>query len=176
MIIVAVVGNKNSGKTMIIESLIRKFSRKGYRIAAVKHIPEPNFTIDSEGKDTWRFRKAGALKVVSVAPKEVAIIKDVDTGNFTLKEIIDQCGDVDIIFLEGFKELVAKRMEVPKIVAVKSVEEALNASKRFNSILAFAGFFSRENLNLNVPYFNIEKDFEKLVGMVENLVGKKKRK
>ena len=57
-IVIAVVGSKASGKTTTIEILTKELSRKGYKIAAVKHIPEKNFTIDKKGKDTWRFAKA----------------------------------------------------------------------------------------------------------------------
>jgi molybdopterin-guanine dinucleotide biosynthesis protein MobB len=41
----------------------------------VKHIPEPNFTIDREGKDTWRYAQAGATTVVGVSADEIATIE-----------------------------------------------------------------------------------------------------
>ena len=169
-IVIAVVGSKASGKTTTIEILTKKLSRKGYKIAAVKHIPEPNFTIDKKGKDTWRFAKAGAKKILSVASNEIATIEKVDTENFSLDEILRRCEGVDLIFLEGFKKIVSKNDDVPKIVAVKSAEEAREAVKNFKPILAFTGLYSTENLNLEIPYFDAVKTSERIVNMVEKLV------
>ncbi|MCK4482606.1 molybdopterin-guanine dinucleotide biosynthesis protein MobB, partial [Candidatus Bathyarchaeota archaeon] len=65
--VIAVVGSKSSGKTTIIEILTKELTKRDYKVAAVKHIPESNFTIDREGKDTWRFAQSGAKTIVSVA-------------------------------------------------------------------------------------------------------------
>ena len=54
-VVIAVVGIKSSGKTTTIEALTKELTKRGYKIAVVKHIPEPDFTIDTVGKDTWRF-------------------------------------------------------------------------------------------------------------------------
>jgi len=61
---------------------------------------------------------------------------------------------------------------VPKIVAVKSAEDALKALKNFKPILALTGPYSTENLNLNVPYIDVLKNQEKIVGVVEGIVRK----
>jgi len=66
-VIVAVVGSSNSGKTTAVEALIKGLTKRGYTVASAKHIPDPEFTIDTEGKDTWRYAKAGASSVLSVA-------------------------------------------------------------------------------------------------------------
>ncbi|MDQ7032752.1 MAG: molybdopterin-guanine dinucleotide biosynthesis protein MobB, partial [Desulfonauticus sp.] len=72
MKVIAVLGRKSSGKTTTIEVLTKELVKKGYKIAAIKHIPEKNFTIDTEGKDTWRFAQSGATKIISIASKEIA--------------------------------------------------------------------------------------------------------
>ncbi|MCJ7559854.1 molybdopterin-guanine dinucleotide biosynthesis protein B, partial [Candidatus Bathyarchaeota archaeon] len=64
---IAVVGSKKSGKTTTIENLVRELTKKGYKVAAIKHVSEPDFTIDTAGKDTWKFAKAGAKTIISVA-------------------------------------------------------------------------------------------------------------
>jgi molybdopterin-guanine dinucleotide biosynthesis protein B len=73
--ILAVVGTKKAGKTTTIEALIRELSKRGYRVAAIKHIPDPDFSVDTPGKDTWRYAQAGARTIVSVAEKEIATIE-----------------------------------------------------------------------------------------------------
>jgi len=168
--VVAVVGSKSSGKTTTIEILTKALTKRGYKIAAVKHIPEPNFTIDTRGKDTWRFAKSGARTIVSVASNEIATIEKVNEKNFKLKEILKKCEDNDIVFLEGFRELVGKEKTIPKIVVVKSQEEAFKALKAFNPILAFTGPYSTEKLNLKVPYIDVLKNPEKIADIVERAV------
>lgn len=172
---IAIVGGKKSGKTTTIELLIRELTKRGYRVAAVKHIPELNFTIDKEGKDTWRFAEAGAKTVVSVAEDEIAKIEKVNTKNISLEHILNTCRNNDIVFLEGFRKLTAQEKDVIKIVVAKSRTEALDASKSFSPILAFTGPFSTQNLNMKVPYVNITKNPNKLVNLIENVARKRVR-
>jgi molybdopterin-guanine dinucleotide biosynthesis protein B len=171
--VVAVVGRKSSGKTTTMEVLTKELTKRGYKVAAVKHVPEPNFTIDTEGKDTWRFAKAGAKTIVSVASGEVATIEKIDVTSFSLEDILQKCGNNNMIFLEGFRKLVGENLDVPKIVTVKSAEEAFEASKTFKPILAFTGPYSTETLNLNAPYINVFKNPEKIADMVEKVARKR---
>ncbi|KPV65512.1 MAG: molybdopterin-guanine dinucleotide biosynthesis protein B [Candidatus Bathyarchaeota archaeon BA1] len=171
MPIIAVVGSKRSGKTTAIENLVQGLTRRGYKVGVVKHIPEVEFTIDTEGKDTWRYARAGALAVVSVAPNEIATIKRVDTTNYCLEEIVRGCkDDVDIIILEGFRKLVEKDPAVPKIVAVKTNEEAMEASKRYKPMLTLVGTIPTEAAKLKIPYIDMIKEPERLVNMVDRRV------
>jgi len=170
--VIAVVGSKSSGKTTTIEILTKELTRRGYKIAAIKHIPEPNFTIDTEGKDTWRFAKSGAKTIVSVASNEMATIEKVDEESLTLKEILKKCRSSDIVFIEGFRELVGKKSSIQKIVVVKSEDEAFEALKSFKPILAFTGPYSTENLNLKVPYVDMLKNPEKIADIVEKTIRK----
>jgi molybdopterin-guanine dinucleotide biosynthesis protein MobB len=167
--VIAVVGSKSSGKTTIIEVLTKELTKRGYKVAAVKHIPEPNFTIDRIGKDTWRFAQSGAKTIVSVASDEIATIEKVDATVFSLEEILQRCKNADLVFLEGFKRLVGKNCDLPKIVTVKSAKEASEASETFRPILAFTGLHSIKTLNLEAPYINVLRDSEKMVGMVEKV-------
>jgi len=170
--IIAVVGSKSSGKTTTIEVLTEQLTKRGYKIAGVKHIPEPNFTIDTEGKDTWRFAQSGAKTTVSVASNEIATIEKIDTTSLSLKEILHRYRDVDFVFLEGFKKLVGKNHDIPKIVTVKSAKEALEALETFKPILAFTGLYSIETPNLNVPYLNVFENRKEIADIVEKNVRK----
>jgi molybdopterin-guanine dinucleotide biosynthesis protein B len=166
---IAIVGSKSSGKTTIIEILTRELTRRGYKIAAVKHIPELNFTIDTKGKDTWRFAQSGAKTIISVASSEIATIEKIDE-NFSLKDILKRCKGNDVVFLEGFKQLVNKNKGIQKIVVVKSEKEALEALRSSKPILAFTGPYSTENLKLKIPYVNVLKNPEKIADLVEKTI------
>ena len=60
-------GESNSGKTTLIEKIIPELVRAGYRVATVKHAGH-GFDLDTEGKDSWRHKRAGASSVV-MSPK-----------------------------------------------------------------------------------------------------------
>ena len=169
-VVIAVVGSKSSGKTTTIEALTKELTKRGYKIAVVKHIPEPNFTIDTAGKDTWRFAQSGAETIISVASNEIATIEKVKAKNFPLKEILQKCKGHDIVFLEGFRKFVTGKKDIPKIVVVRSAKEVSEAAKNFKPILAFTGPCSTEKLNLEIPYVNVLKNPEKIADIVEKIV------
>jgi len=173
--VIAVLGGKESGKTTTIEVLTRELTRRGYKVAAVKHIPEKDFTIDTAGKDTWRFAEAGAKTVVSVSPKEIATLERGNTDNFSqLKAIMERCQDSDIILIEGFRKILGENPEVPKIVAVKSEEEVAEALKTFKPIIAFTGPYSAIKKGLPAPYFDVFREQAKLVELVEKIIREKR--
>lgn len=166
-VIIAVVGSKRSGKTTTVEALVKELSSRGYRIATVKHISERNFTMDTKGKDTWRYAQAGARTIISVAPEEIATMEKV-SGSISLREILRRCRGHDIVLLEGFKKLVSKKENIGKIVVVKSAEEALQAVRDFKPILAFAGSYSTERLSVEPPYVDALRYPKRIADIVKN--------
>jgi molybdopterin-guanine dinucleotide biosynthesis protein B len=172
--VIAVVGSKSSGKTTTMEALTRELTKRGYKVAAIKHIPEPNFTIDTEGKDTWRFAQSGARTVMSVASNEVATIEKVDSRNLSLEELLLKCKGADVVLMEGFRKLVSNSRSIPKVVVVKSKEEALEAPKVFRPVVAFTGPYSTEGLHLEIPYVDVLKNPEKIADIVEKVITKKR--
>lgn len=167
MIVIAVIGSKKSGKTTTVEALVKGLTRQGYRVATIKHVSERDFTMDTEGKDTWRHAQAGAKTIVVVAPKEIGIIKKVDTTKLSLHEIIKNCQDnKDIVILEGFRNLVGQKSAVFKIVAIKAFEEAVEASMRFKPIIAFTGSAALTAKKLGIPVVDVLKEPKKLAKIV----------
>ena len=170
-VIVAVVGSSKSGKTTAVEALIKGLSKRGYTVASAKHIPDLEFTIDTDGKDTWRYAKAGASSVLSVAPKELTLIKKVDITEYSLEQIVAETpNEADIIILEGFKGLVEQDTTIPKIVATKTDEEISEALERYKNILAFISHIPDGKVDTPVPFIDALKEPQKLVDLVNNKV------
>lgn len=169
-VIVAVVGSSKSGKTTAVEALIKGLTKRGYTVASAKRIPEPEFTIDTEGKDTWRHAKAGASAVLSVAPNELTAIKKVDTTDYSLEQVIAEIPEVDIIITEGFKSLVGPNASVPKLVTAKTVNEISVAMERYKNILAFVTSVPSGKVETEIPFVDAVKETERLVELVNNKV------
>jgi molybdopterin-guanine dinucleotide biosynthesis protein B len=99
---VAVIGYKDSGKTRVVEELVRELSNRGYKVGTVKHVGAPDFSIDREGTDTWRHARAGAHKVICVSEKETATI---EPRGLNWKELKVRLQGLDFFVLEGFREV-----------------------------------------------------------------------
>ena len=174
-VLVAVVGSKKAGKTWTIEYLISTLSSMGFKIGAVKHIHEEGITIDTAGKDTWRFARAGASVILSASPDEVALIKRSKRYYNNLDSILEcfRGEDLDFIFIEGFHSLIAKRSDVYKILAAKDVEDLKRLLVGTEPpILAATGVIGEsidQIPNLSIPIINLKSRGEDLVNMVKGL-------
>jgi molybdopterin-guanine dinucleotide biosynthesis protein B len=173
MQVIAVVGSKKSGKTTTLENLIRELTERGYKVAAIKHIAEPSFTIDTAGKDTWKFAKAGAKTIVSMATNEIATIEKGTTESLSLEKLLKKCRGNDIVLIESFKKHVALKKNISKIVVTKSKKEATNALQTFKPILAFSGPYSTETLGFTAPYADGLRNPQKLADLIEKAILKK---
>jgi len=112
------VGRSNTGKTTVIERLIPILVGKGLKVAVIKHHPH-DFEIDIPGKDTYRYKQAGATMSILASPGKVAVVEDTE-AELTLEEIITRyIHDVNLLIVEGFK-----REEIPKIEVFQRKEGA----------------------------------------------------
>ena len=112
--ILCFVGRSNSGKTTLIERLIPELVREGYRIATIKHAGH-GFNLDTEGKDSWRHKQAGAQTVIVTAKGSLALFTDVEQ-EVSVEELRERYVKEapDLIIAEGWKS-----EGYPKIVVVR---------------------------------------------------------
>ena len=95
--IVSVVGRSNSGKTTLLERLVRELSRRGWRVGTVKHHVHGPVTVDVPGKDSWRHKQAGALAVVLASDSTCFLVRDIPDP-LPLEEIVHRyLTDVDLV-------------------------------------------------------------------------------
>ena len=127
--IISIVGKSKSGKTTLIEGLIRELKSRGYRVATIKHTPQ-GMTFDVPDKDSWRHIQAGSEATAISSPDKVVLIKPI-TQTLTLDEIAHLIGeDCDIILTEGFKQDNAPKIEVHR----REVGLPLSAVKKLIAI------------------------------------------
>jgi len=165
---IAVVGTKKSGKTTTIENLTRELTKRGYKVAAIKHINE-DFAFDTPGKDTWRYQQAGANTIIATGPNQTVTIEKTTPS---LATMLEKCQGNDITFIEGFKKTVAKNQTIPKIAVTKSETEAENALKTYKPIIAFSGPYNTQSLYPKIPYANAQTNPKELSDIVENILKK----
>jgi molybdopterin-guanine dinucleotide biosynthesis protein B len=173
--VIAVVGAKKVGKTTTTENLIAELIKRGYKVAAIKHISEPQWTIDTPGKDTYRFGQKGANPIIVLAPNETVTIQKGATEKTTLTTLLKKATDTDVVLTEGFKKTVAKRTTVPKIAVVTTKEQAQQAQKTYKPILAFSGPFNTHELFPATPYINGLTEPGKLADLTEEKILKNKK-
>lgn len=112
--ILCFVGRSNSGKTTLIERLIAALVQDGYRIATIKHAGH-GFNLDTESKDSWRHKQAGASTVIVTTKGSLAMFTDVDEEVRVEELRARYVGQgIDLIIAEGWKS-----EGYPKIVVVR---------------------------------------------------------
>lgn len=112
--ILCFVGRSNSGKTTLIERVIPELVQAGYRVATVKHTGH-GFDLDTEGKDSWRHKRAGASSVMVLSKGSLAMFSDV-SDEIKVEELRDRYlnQSIDLIIAEGWKS-----EGYPKVVVVR---------------------------------------------------------
>ncbi|MBN2238840.1 MAG: molybdopterin-guanine dinucleotide biosynthesis protein B [Dehalococcoidales bacterium] len=109
--IVSIVGISNSGKTTLIEKILRELTGRGYSVATIKHTAE-EAAMDAPGKDTWRHIEAGSSATAIGSDSRIVLIKPVKESS-TVEEMARLLGeDYDIIITEGFKKGTYPKIEV----------------------------------------------------------------
>ncbi len=111
--LVSIVGRSGVGKTTLLEKLVSELTRRGVRVAIIKHHTHPT-PIDIPGKDSARFTEAGATAVLVASPVELARFERTPR-ELTLAEIAGQVADADLILAEGFKREPAPKIEVSRV-------------------------------------------------------------
>lgn len=87
-----------TGKTTFIERLIPLLREEGLRIGVVKGDCH-GYEVDTEGKDSWRFRQAGAESVAVVSPHGYFIERSTPS-RASLLSVANQLEGTDLVLLE----------------------------------------------------------------------------
>lgn len=149
--VVSIVAKSGTGKTTLLEKLIAELKLRGYRVGAVKHDAH-SFSIDHEGKDSWRLTEAGADTMLITSPEKIAMVKQNPQGaEPPLMETIAAYGDdLDILLTEGFKRSSMPKIEVHR--KDRSDKLLCRGEEHDPTLIAVA---SDCPLTLDVPVFDI---------------------
>ena len=153
------IGYSGSGKTHLIEFIIKKFKTEfNLEVSVVKNIHEHR--LDVEGKDSYIFSEAGAIfSIIKNKLNQNAIYLNKETSLEALMEWLNKSPyKVDLIIVEGFRDTT-----YPTILCVKDlddIETQLNENVKIISGLITLSEISEER-EFNIPIFNIQQNFDK---------------
>ena len=115
--VIGIAGWKKSGKTTLVVRLIEEFTRRGLKVASVKHAHH-NFQIDDAETDSARHRRAGAAQVAVVSAKRWALIGELGGApEPDLAEVLAWLGPCDLVIVEGYKSSAIPKIEVRRAAA-----------------------------------------------------------
>ena len=97
--VVAFAAWSGTGKTTILEQVIRYLKSQGLKLGVLKHDAH-GIDVDRPGKDSWRFTHAGADISMVIGPEKAAFTEQ---RTLSLQQALSQMHDVDLILVEGFK-------------------------------------------------------------------------
>lgn len=141
------------GKTTLIECLIKSLKAQGLRIAVLKHDAH-RMEIDREGKDSWRFTRAGAeVTIVSSAEKTFCI----EQRPLQFEQVIEKVHDVDLILVEGYKKESHTQIGICRKETGKGFPDDLS---RYAAVVT-----DIEEIKTDVPKFGFE-DIDKLTEFI----------
>jgi len=106
--VICIVGRSNSGKTTLIEKLLPELTRRGYRVATVKHAQEIH--LNSE-KDSSRHLAVGSSATALISGNQLVALKTYEKDATPTEAAHFLGGNYDLILCEGFKEA-----DAPKVV------------------------------------------------------------
>jgi len=111
---VCVVGKKNSGKTTLVVALASELSRRGWRVATIKH-GHHDFEMDQEGRDSWRhFHEGGAEASIMCGAGKIGMVMRIE-GEPDPERLVEELyagRGYDLVLVEGFKTGALPKIEV----------------------------------------------------------------
>lgn len=113
--ILTFVGKKNSGKTTFLTKVVAELTRRGYKVATVKHHAHPS-AVDAENTDSWRFGQAGARVTMVSSSSQLSIVHAMEE-EATMERIAQEAcaAECDVLIAEGFKRLAFPKVELSRV-------------------------------------------------------------
>lgn len=157
MKVFSVIGHSCSGKTTTIECIIRELRNRGYSVGAVKEIHNEAFKIDTEGKNTYRMREAGADTVTALGYYETDVMYRGKMDIYKLLEHYNQ----DYVILEG-----VDYANVPNIATAKNSENLKTSELTF----AISGVIADSEVSKNLPVLSALTKAKELTDLIVSKV------
>ncbi|MBQ9733475.1 MAG: molybdopterin-guanine dinucleotide biosynthesis protein B, partial [Clostridia bacterium] len=141
-----------TGKTTLIERIVRRLKVRGFRVAVIKHDGH-SFEIDREGKDSWRYTQAGAdISLISSAAKTALV----ERRGLSFDELKGLVRDVDLILVEGWKDGAFPRIGISRAATGKGLAHPADS---------YMAVVTDEDISCRCPRFGFD-DIEEITEFI----------
>ncbi len=114
--VISFAGFKHTGKTTLISKLVAAMSARGWRVGCIKHDGH-DFSYQKPDADTGIFLDSGATVSMVVSSTGHVLSEWRRQEQVTLNEWVARLGSVDLVIVEGYKEL-----PIPKWILLEDNE------------------------------------------------------
>ncbi len=157
MKVFSIFGITLSGKTTVVEQIIKELHRRRYSVASVKDIHFEDFAIDIEGSNSFRHAQAGSELVTARGLHETDILFP---RQLSVREILSFYSH-DYVILEGIDDF-----NVPKIITAHSTAEV--DERLDDSVFAISGVLADQmDSYRGLPVIHALNEPGRLVELVE---------
>jgi len=109
--VISVVGHSGAGKTTLVEKLIRELCARGIKVATIKHAHH-KVELDTPGKDSYRYKEAGAVMSMLVTTTQLQVVVDATERREPVQLAQRFLGEADMVLAEGFSLGGGAKIEV----------------------------------------------------------------
>ena len=167
------LGYASAGKTTAITVLTKALTKTGNKVGTMKHVHDSDFTIDTEGKDSWLHAKSGASVVMVVAPRELTVIRKGDTNKVTLDDLLPAFRDagMDYVLVEGMYRKLRENHNVIRFLCADSEKDAINLIGQHpapSCILGGPNLPAQINHVDGIPVLRLPKDLRKVLSLLQD--------
>ncbi|MDD5057117.1 MAG: molybdopterin-guanine dinucleotide biosynthesis protein B [Sideroxydans sp.] len=111
MKVISIVGHSGAGKTTLVEKLIRELCVRGVKVATIKHAHH-KVELDTPGKDSYRYKDAGAVMSVLLTRDALQLVADAKTEREPQQIAQRFLGEAELVLAEGFSHAPGAKIEV----------------------------------------------------------------
>ncbi|MDN4492594.1 molybdopterin-guanine dinucleotide biosynthesis protein B [Ureibacillus sp. BA0131] len=166
--ILQIVGYQNSGKTTLMEGLIRQATSEGLCVGTIKHHGHGGIPAIDNLKDSIRHEQAGAS--VTAVEGEGTLRMSIHQSNWQLADILGiyAAFNMDFILIEGYKN-----EHYPKVVLLRTAEDQALLQKVTNIICVLYWPTYPLDKPLKYPSFSIHDTTQYMEFLMREMRGKR---
>jgi molybdopterin-guanine dinucleotide biosynthesis protein B len=159
--VVSIVGHSGSGKTTLVEKLIRELCARGVKVATIKHAHH-KVELDTPGKDSFRYKDAGALISVLLTRDALQLVADAKVERDPEQLAQRFLGEADLVLAEGFSHAPGAKIEVLRRECAKPPRCAIE-----DGLIAIVT--DMDEIYPQLPHFGLED----IAGIVQFILDRK---
>jgi len=166
--ILQIVGYQDSGKTTLMEQLIKQATKEGLRVGTIKHHGHGGVPMVETSKDSSRHEQAGAM--ITAVEGEGTLRMSIHQNSWQLAEILAIYASfpMEIILIEGYKY-----EHYPKVVLLRTAQDQVLLQQVTNIICVIYWPSYPLDSSLTIPAYSIHDETQYMEFLLKEMRGKR---